>query len=66
MKTATKAILNHVQYDADDYAYLAAKGWTNTQILTRWDEEAKEGGPCRWNGKWAQAKLNSTIAAARH
>ena len=34
MKPAS-AILTHSNYDADDYAYLAAKGWTDAQILAR-------------------------------
>ena len=44
---ATK-ITDHCNYDADDYAYLAAKGWTDSEIAARWDAEAKSGkGPCR-------------------
>ena len=52
MNTSTHpTILNHRNYDADDYAYLAAKGWTDAEIVERWDDEAKGGkGPCRWVG----------------
>jgi len=58
MRKPTKAIQNHTQFDADDFAYLAAKGWTNAEIIARWDQEAKSGnGPCRWTGPIAKAKL---------
>ncbi len=57
MQTAD-AIRNHRNYDADDYAYLAAKGWTDAQILARWNEEAARGsGPCRWESATARNKL---------
>lgn len=64
MTTATpsKKILNHTNYDADDYAYLSAKGWTNTQILARWTEEAAAGNQaCRWETYGAKAKLAATL-----
>lgn len=52
------AIRNHRNYDADDYAYLTAKGWTDAQILARWDEEAARGAaPCRWQTESARTKL---------
>lgn len=58
MRKPTKAIQNHPQFDADDFAYLAAKGWTNAEIVARWDQEAKSGkGPCRWTDPIAKAKL---------
>jgi hypothetical protein len=51
---------SHPQYDADDYAYLLAKGWTRQEIVARWNEEAKSGqGPCRWQSHWARVKLNA-------
>lgn len=51
-------IKNHTNYDADDYAYLTAKGWTEAEILARWDAEAKNGkGPCRWQTESARSKL---------
>lgn len=54
----TRAVLNHSNYDADDYAYLTAKGWNNTKVLARWNEEATRGtGPCRWHTDTARAKL---------
>ena len=53
-------IQNHRNYDADDYAYLVAKGWSDEEILTRWNAEAKDGnGPCRWQSVTARAKLAS-------
>ena len=54
----TNALQNHVNYDADDHAYLIAKGWTEAEILARWDAEAKSGkGPCRWQTNSARSKL---------
>ena len=59
------AIQNHRNYDADDYAYLIAKGWTDAEILARWDAEAKSGnGPCRWQNASARSKL--TAITGRH
>jgi len=57
-----KAIRNHSNYDRNDYIYLASKGWSDEEILRRWDEEAARGqGPCRWSHEVAQAKLRATI-----
>ena len=40
----------HPQYASDDYKYLKAKGWTDDEIITRWNEEFKRGaGVCRWD-----------------
>lgn len=56
--TTADAILQHPNYDADDYAYLAAKGWTDVEILTRWNEEVARGtSPCRWQTETARSKL---------
>lgn len=45
-------IQDHSNYDADDHAYLRAKGWTDDEIVTRWTDEAMRGnGPCRWTGE---------------
>lgn len=53
-----RPLLAHPNFDADDYAYLSAKGWRNDEILARWTEEAERGnGPCRWEGDTARAKL---------
>jgi hypothetical protein len=55
---STRTAKQHSNYDADDYAYLTAKGWTPAQILARWDEEAARGtGPCRWDSATARSKL---------
>lgn len=63
MRKPTKAILTHRNYNADDYAYLASKGWSNEEILRRWDEEAARGlGPCRWDHPVAKAKLAAVTA----
>jgi protease II len=49
----------HANYDADDYAYLRAKGWTDSEIATRWTAEQKLGrGPCRWQAE-ARIKLQA-------
>lgn len=59
-----KAIRNHRNYDANDYAYLSAKGWSDEEILRRWDEESAQGkGPCRWDHHIAQSKLRATLRA---
>ena len=51
-------LLAHPNFDADDYAYLCAKGWRNDEILARWTEEAARGnGPCCWEGDTARSKL---------
>lgn len=66
MRKPTKAIRNHTQFDANDYAYLVAKGWSDAEILARWDEEAARGqGPCRWDHPVAKAKLAATVTAYR-
>ncbi len=65
MVPMTQAIQTHPNFDADDYAYLAAKGWTDQQILARWSQEASTGaGPCRWAAPQAAAKLKATIRSA--
>lgn len=52
----------HPQYASDDYKYLKAKGWTDDEIITRWNEEFKRGaGVCRWDNPTAQAKLKSAL-----
>ena len=57
------AIRNHPNYDQNDYAYLVAKGWSDGEILRRWDEEAARGnGPCRWDHHIARGKLRAAIA----
>ena len=54
----TNDLANHTNYDADDCAYLKAKGWTDDEILKRWDAEARSGnGPCRWKTEAARNKL---------
>lgn len=56
------ALQKHTNYDANDYAYLSAKGWTDEEILTRWDAEAKDGKePCRWQTESARKKLAAVI-----
>lgn len=63
--TPSEQIKTHSQFDAEDHAYLAAKGWTDAQILARWDQEAAAGsGPCRWVGQTAQAKLHAVLGRA--
>ncbi|MEA2107894.1 MAG: hypothetical protein U9P07_00525 [Pseudomonadota bacterium] len=60
-----KYILRHTNYNADDYSYLHAKGWTNKEIKLRWDQERRQGkGPCLWNGQGAQSKLAAVLAGA--
>ena len=62
MQTPSDAIRHHRNYDADDYAYLRAIGWTDMEILARWNAEAQSGkGPCRWQSEPAQAKLAAVL-----
>lgn len=66
MKNAPKYLQNHAQFNADDYAYLQAKGWTNKQIAERWDQEKTDGRrPCSWKGYGAKRKLAATLAASQ-
>lgn len=58
-----KNIKAHSQYNAEDYTYFRAKGWTNSEIISRWDEEAAAGNvPCRWDGYFAQTKYNAVTS----
>jgi protease II len=60
--TAPYELQRHRQYDADDYSYLRAIGWTDAKILARWDQEAAAGNtPCRWEGEGARGKLNAAL-----
>lgn len=53
-------IRNHSNFNADDYAYLIGKGWSNKEIKTRWDEEAARGcAACRWETSTAKSKLRA-------
>jgi hypothetical protein len=57
--TTNQSIRKHANFNSDDYAYLAAKGWTDDAIIERWDAEAKSGkGACRWFGP-ARSKLTA-------
>lgn len=59
------AIKKHRNYDADDYAYLRAKGWSDAEILARWSDEARQGKPaCQWEG-WSRQKLQAVVTARR-
>ena len=59
-------IKKHPQYTLNDYRYLKAKGWTNKEILARWDAEKAQGKePCEWNTPFAQEKLNSVLGVAK-
>ena len=45
--TMHDAIKNHANYSDDDYNYLNAKGYSDTEILAFWDRDAARGqGPC--------------------
>jgi hypothetical protein len=59
-------IHTHKNFSLDDLMYLRAKGWTDAEIVARWDEESARGnGPCQWKTPEAQAKLRSAIRNAR-
>lgn len=58
----TMTIKAHPHYTSNDYNYLKAKGWTDDEIITRWNEEHARGtGPCRWDSPMAQTKLKSVL-----
>ncbi|MEO4030677.1 hypothetical protein ABH313_21830 [Chromobacterium vaccinii] len=60
-----RQIQNHPNFDADDYAYLRAKGWSDEDILHRWQDEAASGQPaCRWAAPVARQKLQSVLRSA--
>ncbi|MFZ1418251.1 MAG: hypothetical protein WAS93_07920 [Burkholderiaceae bacterium] len=57
------AIKNHPQYTENDYRYLKAKGWTDKEIIARWDEEQASGkAPCQWNTTCAQIKFHNVVS----
>lgn len=43
MKTAPKYLQNHQMFTAQDFNYLAAKGYTNQEIKALWDRDLAEG-----------------------
>src|SRR5690606_4050377 len=54
---AAHEILTHSNYDADDYAYLIAKGWSDDENLIRCPAEAANGqGTCRCKSETACPK----------
>jgi hypothetical protein len=56
-------ITSHPQYTPQDYAYLRAKGWKNSQIAARWDQERAAGvSPCQWDSREAREKLRATTS----
>lgn len=58
-------IRNHPNYNPDDYAYLRAKGWADSDILQRWTEERRAGkGACVWSGLIPEIKLRAVIGDA--
>jgi hypothetical protein len=42
----TDQIKTHPNFNADDLAYLKAKGWSDAEIVARWKTES---GPCGWD-----------------
>lgn len=45
-RSTTYSIAAHPNFDAGDFDYLAAKGWSEAEIVQRWDEELAAGkGP---------------------
>lgn len=59
---APKYITSHANFNADDFAYLTAKGYSAKEIKARWDEEAGQGkGACSWGSFGAQLKLKNTV-----
>ena len=66
MQATTNALERHANYDADDLAYLRAKGYDDAEILALWERDALSGeGPCRWEHPVAQAKLRAVLEQRR-
>ena len=50
--TMNNAIKNHANYSTDDYQYLSAKGYSDTEIQAIWNRDAARGqGPCHHYNK---------------
>lgn len=67
---ASSKVKAHPNYTKNDFDYLTAKGWTEAEILKRWDEERRQGSrPVTWassnpiENRQLQNKLKSTINA---
>ena len=59
MKKSTK---KHQNFSSDDFAYLSAKGWSESEIVARWNEEAAAGkSACGWSSHFASKKLAATV-----
>jgi hypothetical protein len=53
--TTNQTLRKHSNFNSDDYAYLAAKGWTDAEIIERWDDRSqKRQGPLLLDGARAQ------------
>ena len=66
MNATNNALDRHANYDANDLAYLRAKGYDDAEILAIWERDASSGeGPCRWEHPVAQAKLRAVLNQSR-
>jgi ribosome modulation factor len=52
--SASPKVKAHSQFTQGDYDYLKGKGWSDEQIITRWNEEAKGGSPSQKGNKSAK------------
>ena len=60
------SLKKHPQYTLNDYRYLKAKGWTDKEILARWDSEKAQGkAPAEWKTPLAQEKLQEVLGVSK-
>lgn len=52
---ASSAIRSHKQFTQADYDYFKSKGWSDAEILKRWDEEGKKNVPPQRGNKNAKS-----------
>lgn len=52
---ASSAVKAHSQFTQGDYDYLKGKGWSDEQILRRWDEEGRKGAVPQQGNKHAKS-----------
>lgn len=60
---ASSKVRAHSQFTQADYDYLCGKGWTDAEILKRWDEEAGKGAAPQRGNKNAKPGQPGYVAA---
>lgn len=60
-----KKVEAHPNYSANDYEYLSEKGWSDQEILDRWDEEHKAGKGAQQGNKYKDPRIKANAEALR-